>query len=179
MTGSSPERVWIRLPCYERGGGFSALFERRGTRDADPDARRVMPRYHSASEFRMAPSRGMVRRHCLRPGKEHDEQNDERPCRDDATPSAGLRVASCLRFGFDAFEHAITPTCCTAADKQRQSSRQAACGMAAMPSRRREDGNHSDEVPPVRSGEADKLFGARPGRIAELYAVTRPLGGRV
>ena len=54
MTGSSPERIWIRLPCYERGGGFSALFERRGTRDADPGARRIMPRYHGAREFRLA-----------------------------------------------------------------------------------------------------------------------------
>jgi hypothetical protein len=154
MNGSSPERVWIGLPCHERGGGFSALFERRGTRDTDPGARRVMPRYQSASEFRMAGYRGMVRCHCLRPGKEHEKQNDKRPCRDDATPSARLRVAKRLRFGFDTFEHAITPTCCTAADKHGRSSRQAACGMAAMPSHRREDGNHPDGLSPaaVRQG---------------------------
>ena len=118
MTDRSPERIWIRQPCYEGGGGFSALFERRGTRDTDPGARRVMPGYHNARKFRMGPSGDMVRRHCLRPSKEHNEQNNESPCRDDATPSARLRVAHRFRFGFDTFEHAITPTCCTAANKQ-------------------------------------------------------------
>ena len=112
MTGSSPERIWIRQPGYERGGRFSALSERRGTRDADPGARRVMPGYHSARKFRMSPACDMVRRHCLRPSKEQNEQNNERPCREDASPSARLRVAHC-----DTFEHAITPTYCTAANK--------------------------------------------------------------
>ena len=118
MTGSSPERIWIRQPCYECGGGFCALFERRGARHPDPSARRVMPGYHSARKFRMSPACDMVRRHCLRPSKEQNEQNNERPCREDASPSARLRVVHRFRFGFDTFEHAITPTCCTAANKQ-------------------------------------------------------------
>jgi hypothetical protein len=144
MITSSPEGVGIRLPWYERGREFSALFERCGTRNADPGASRIMPRYHSASEFRMARRRGMVRCHCLRPGKEHDEQDDKRPCRDDATPAAGSRIAHRFGFGFDAFQHAITPICCTAANRSKRSLRQTADGMTAMPSHRREDGNHSD-----------------------------------
>ena len=142
MIISSPEGIGIRLPRYECRGRFPALFEKRGTRNPDPGARRVMPRYQGAREFCMAWSRGMVRRHCLGSSKNHDEQNDKRPCRDDAAPSARLAIERRFRFGFDTFDHAITPTCCTATSRQGQSLRQAARGMTAMPSHRREDRNH-------------------------------------
>jgi hypothetical protein len=89
-----------------------------------------------------------------------------------------LRIARCFRFGFDTFEHAIALTCCTATNRQGLSLRQTACGMSAMPSHRREDVNHSGGERHNRSGEAGELFGARPGRIADLYPLSRFLGGQ-
>jgi hypothetical protein len=60
VISGSPERIWIRQPRYERRGESSAFFERARTRDADPGARRIVPRYHGPRELRMARGYGSM-----------------------------------------------------------------------------------------------------------------------
>jgi hypothetical protein len=59
-------------------------------------------------EFRVAWGGGMMRRQCLRPGKQNDKQENESPSRGDHTPSSGMPIAMRLGFGSDTFQHAIT-----------------------------------------------------------------------
>ena len=93
-----------------------------------------MPRDDGAGELRVAWRGGMMRRQRLRPGTKDKEHGNEHPGRDDHAPSGGKPIVT-LRFGFgfDTFQHAITPIYCTVASRVGPAFTQPARGMAAMP----------------------------------------------
>jgi len=106
---SSPERVSVWDLLCERRGRLPTLIEKRSARDSDPGACRIMPGNDGPGEHRVARRGGMMRRQRLCSGREDDEQRNERPGRDDHTPSRGSPIGA-LRcgFGFETFQHAIT-----------------------------------------------------------------------
>ena len=110
MISSSPNRIWVGCSRHECRDGLAAFVKRCGTRDADPGARRIVPRYDGAGELRVAGSHCTVRGQRLRPGKQNDEQDNEYPGRDDDTPSFGMPIVTFgLASGFETFQHGITP----------------------------------------------------------------------